>query len=58
MNAEKIKEGLEILYAGRHLDNSYYDFLREESPNFNKFFLKIQKELRKAIKRGYIEENN
>ena len=58
MNVEKTKEGLEILYANRHLDNSYYDFLREESPKFNKFFLKIQKELRKAIKRGYIEENN
>ena len=46
MNKEKNKEGLNVLYQGRHLgDNSYYDFLREESPSFNKFFLKIQKEL-------------
>jgi hypothetical protein len=53
MNIEKTKEGLEILYKGRHLDNSYYDFLREESPSFNKFFLRIQKDMRKLIKKEY-----
>lgn len=53
MSTEKIKEGLETLYKDRHLDNSYYNFLREESSSFNKFFLKIQKELRKVIKKDY-----